>query len=163
MTVGGRMRALTIAGLVCLGLAGSILHIGLHFPYDQGLLYTYLIPIVSLLLSVLVVPLLFGLRRSAWAQLLNGMTSIVGIVSMSHFWLATGRNTLADSLILITKWALGQLLFEAELDFRAGRAWNAQARRPKWWRFLRPVWWLIHLVAIAAVYALGVIVLGGEG
>jgi hypothetical protein len=169
LTVAGRLRALAISGIFCMGLGGLLLHAKIHwiFSGDQ-LLPTNLIPLVATLVSVIAVTALFATgKHSAEAQLLNGMTAVIGIVVMTHYMLALSagdyqlsvlvlQGTLADSLILIGKWALGQMLFEIDADRQAGRALKDIGKRPAWWRYLRPGWWLIHLLAMAAVYTVGV-------
>jgi len=162
------MRLCAVLSLALIGLGGGLLHFKIHIPFDpdEGILGTYLVPYVSMPFTVFAVPLLFAIRKSAWAQLINGMTAIVGMVVMTHFmihraggeyslgWLLLG-GTLADSFLLAGKWSVGQMMFEADLDRLAKRDWDAVGRRPKWWRFQRLGWWLIHLALIALVYAVG--------
>jgi len=170
-TVSGRLRALAVAGIFCMGLGGLLLHAKIHWIFKGGEFQpTNLVPLVATLTSVLIVTALFSTgRHSATAQLINGMACIIGIVTMTHYMIVELDGayslkailiygTLADSLILAGKWALGQMLFEIDLDRAAGRGLNDRAKRPAYWRYLRAPWWGFHLAAMGGVYALGVLV-----
>jgi hypothetical protein len=171
LTVTGRVRALAIAGIVLSGSGGFLIHFRAHWIVKNDVFVPYgLVPLCAAVISIIVVPWLFAAgRRSDLAQLLNGMTAIVGAIAMTHIMIAHAsaahfaksifiNGTLPDSLLACGKWVLGQLLFEFDADRLAQRGFDDPSKRAAWWRFLRPGWWGIHLAAMGGVYTAGVFI-----
>jgi hypothetical protein len=137
-----------------------LLHCRIH-PVKTN--YSNLVPAVSGILSVLVVPLLFCFRRSiAYGYVLNGFLVIVGTITMAHFSIAHWPNpvtvqaillttTLADILILWAKFFIGKTLFD--LEFFGYEA--AKEKKGITYRYPNMGWWLVHLAAVSVVYYLG--------
>jgi hypothetical protein len=123
MTVRAYIKSTLLIGLLTLSIGGLLLHSRIH-PVKAN--YSNLVPAVSGLLSILVVPLLFCFRRSiAYGYVLNGFLVIIGTITMAHFSIAHWPNpvtvqavllttTLADILILWAKFFIGKSLFDLE-------------------------------------------------
>jgi hypothetical protein len=160
MTVRAYIKSMLLIGLLTLSIGGLLLHSRIH-PVKAN--YSNLVPAVSGVLSVLVVPLLFCFRRSiAYGYVLNGFLVIIGTITMGHFSIAHWPNpttvqavllntTLADILILWTKFFIGKSLFD--LEFFGYDA--AREKKGKTYRYPNMEWWFIHLAVISFVYYLG--------
>jgi hypothetical protein len=160
MTVRAYIKSMLLIGLLTLSIGGLLLHSRIH-PIKTN--YSNLVPAVSGILSVLVVPLLFCFRRTiAYGYVLNGFLVIIGTITMAHFSIAHWPNPatvqafllttlLADILILWTKFFIGKSLFD--LEFFGYDA--AKEKKGKTYRYPNMGWWLIHLAAISLVYYLG--------
>jgi hypothetical protein len=123
----------------------------------------HFIPLISGLLSILVIPLLFSFRKTIeYGYVLNGMVVIIGTVAMAHlsivYWPAPAtvgsiilKTTLADIVILWGKFFIGKALFDLEFFGYDPR----MAKKGKTYRYPHLGWWLIHLAAISLVYLLG--------
>jgi hypothetical protein len=160
MTVRTYTKSILLVGLLTLSIGGLLLHSRIH-PVKAN--YSNLVPAVSGLLSVLVVPLLFCFRRStAYGYVLNGFLVITGTITMAHFsivhWPSPAtvqavilNTTLADILILWAKFFIGKALFD--LEFFGYEA--AKEKKGLTYRYPNVGWWLIHLAAVSLVYYLG--------
>jgi hypothetical protein len=149
-----------LIGLLTLSIGGLLLHSRIH-PVKTN--YSNLVPAVSGLLSVLVVPLLFCSRRTiAYGYVLNGFLVIIGTITMGHFSIANWPNPatlqgvlvntlLADILILWGKFFIGKSIFD--LEFFGYDA--AREKKGVTYRYPNMGWWLIHLVAVSIVYYIG--------
>jgi hypothetical protein len=149
-----------LIGLLTLSIGGLLLHSRIH-PVKTN--YSNLVPAVSGLLSVLVVPLLFCFRRTiAYGYVLNGFLVIIGTITMAHFSIAHWPNPatlqgvlvntlLADILILWGKFFIGKSIFD--LEFFGYDA--AREKKGVTYRYPNMGWWLIHLVAISIIYYIG--------
>jgi len=148
-----------IAAIFFLGLGGWLMHARIH-PLDEPGDY---IPFISGIISVIILPVLF-LRRgtTAYAYVINGMLAIIGIITMSHFSLThlagnmsfsnvVFKSTFPYSFILIGKFMAGKCIFDLEFFSMEENA----VRAGRFLRYPNMGWWLVHLVAMAAVYAAG--------
>ena len=161
MTTQTHIKSLLLLSLFTLGLGGLLLHLRIH-PTTSEHAYNA-IPLVAGILSVLLVPVLFSFKRTLdYGYILNGFLVIIGTITMAQFSIVrcprpvTAQTlvlmtTLADILILFGKFLVGKALFGLE---RHGYAPNLPLAG-KSWRYPNLGWWLIHLIAISAIYALG--------
>lgn len=160
VTVKVYMRAVLLAALVTMSLGGFMLHLRVH-PFSQH--SSILVNIVASLLSILVVPVLFSIRRTVhYGYVLNGFITIVATITMGHFSihylpdpLSIGGiflgTTLPDILIVWGKFFVGKALFDLEV-----MGYNADLeKRGVAWRYPNLGWWLVHLIAVSAVYWAG--------
>jgi hypothetical protein len=160
MTVRTYVKSVLMAGLVTSALGGFLLHTRIH-PVTHN--WANLIPLLSGIIGVLVIPLLFGNRRTLhWGYVLNGFTAIIGTVVMAHFSLVHWpkpltletfflNTLLADIMILWGKFFIGKALFDLELF-----GYDAEhQKKGVWWRYPNLGWLAIHLIAVSAVYAAG--------
>ncbi len=160
MTVKVYMRAVLLAALVTMSLGGFMLHLRVH-PFSQH--SSILVNIVASLLSILVVPVLFSIRRTVhYGYVLNGFITIVATITMAHFSihylpdpLSVGGvflgTTLPDIPIV---WGSSSW---ARRLFRIWRSWDIMptSRRKVSPRYPNLGWWLVHLIAVSAVYWAG--------
>jgi len=152
MLVRKHIKLQLIFALLLLAVGGYMIHTAAHNP--TKVIWGY-VPYISGLLGVIAIPVLFLFRRTLHlANILNGFTCIIGVITMMHFALAMVRpNIYADVLILIAKFYVGQAIFSLEL-FN-----NIDAPRVvKGWNLIRYPnigFWYVHLITLAAVYALG--------
>ena len=154
------LKITLITGLVFLALGGWCLHLRFHPPAKDT---DNLIPFLSGILSVFLMPLLFCYRRTlAWAYTLNGFSVILGTVTMAQFSIAHFQGpvtlpdillttTLADIAILWAKFVLGKALFD--LEFLRSEA--DPAPKGHFFRYPHMGWWWVHLFSIAGIYFLG--------
>jgi len=160
MTVRAYTRSILLVGLWVLAVGGLLLHCRIHPVKDN---YSNLVPLVSCLLSVLIVPILFCFRRSiAYGYVLNGFFVIIGTITMTHFSIAHWpkpatiqavllTTTLSDILILWARFFIGKALFDLEFfDYDAAKEIKGTTLR-----YPDMGWWLVHLVAVSVVYYLG--------
>ena len=160
MTVRIYTKSMLLMGLLVLSIGGLLLHTRIH-PVRTN--YSNLVPAVSGVLSILVVPLLFCFRRTiAYGYVLNGFLVITGTITMAHFSIAHWPNpvtvqavllntTLADILILWGKFFIGKSLFDLEfLGYDA-----AKEKKGRTFRYPNMGWWVVHLAAVSIVYYLG--------
>ena len=163
MTQKQNLRVLLICSLLFLSLGGWLLHSRIHPLGEHS---GNIIPAASGLLSVVVITLLFCFRRTvAYGYVLNGMTVIIGTITMAHFSLIHApavftlqvllfKTLLADIAVLWGKFAIGKALFELELLKQPEDA----VRKGRFFRYPNMGWWWVHLVALSVVYALGTLI-----
>jgi hypothetical protein len=149
-----------LVGLVTLSIGGLMLHSRIH-PVKTN--RSNLVPVVSCVLSILVVPSLFCFRKTiSYGYVLNGFLVIIGTITMAHFSIAHWPNPatisaiilntlLADILILWGKFFIGKSLFDLEFFGYD----DVREKKGKTYRYPNMGWWLVHLVAISVVYYLG--------
>jgi hypothetical protein len=155
-----KLRLLLISGLIFVSLGGWLLHLRLHPPFK---LPANIIPFLAEMISFTVLPVMFLIRSTtAYAYVVNGMLVIIGTITMAHFSLARPPETLTpvtvflstlfpDIVILFTNFVLGKALFELTLLKNE----ETPARHGRFFRYPNMGWWLVHLAAMSAVYALG--------
>ncbi len=159
-----RLRGSLILALGAMSLGGLLLHLRIHPVFIEGVFsWTYLTPVIIGILSIVVIPCLFLKRNtSGLAYLLNGLAVIFGIIMMSHLSIISWEGgfhiskvllgtTLADSLILFSKFFIGKAIFENYYPERI----ELNCKFPQCFRFLFDGWWLIHFIGISVVYSLG--------
>jgi hypothetical protein len=154
------IKSTLLIGLLVLSIGGLLLHSRIH---PVGANHSNLVPAISGLLAVLVVPLLFCFRKTtAYGYVLNGFMVITGTITMSHFSIAHWPNPatvqavllntlLADILILWSKFFVGKSLFD--LEFFGYEA--AREKKGKSFRYPNMGWWFVHLGTVSIVYYLG--------
>jgi hypothetical protein len=160
MTIRTYTKAVLLTALVTLSLGGFLVHVRIH-PVSQN--SANFIPLISGLLSILVIPLLFAFRKTIeYGYVLNGILVIIGTIGMAHFsivhWPAPAtagsiifKTLLADIVVLWSKFFVGKALFDLEFYGYDPRT----AKKGKTYRYPNLGWWLLHLVAISLVYLLG--------
>jgi hypothetical protein len=160
MTARTYVKTMLLCALVSLALGGLLLHVRIH-PVSQN--PSNLVAPVAGVLSIVVVPFLCSRKRLIdYGYVLNGMLVIVGTITMAHFSLARWpvpatfetlilKTLLADIAVLWGNFFVGKALFDLEFfGYDANRE-----KKGKVWRYPNSGWWLVHLVAISAVYYLG--------
>jgi hypothetical protein len=160
MTIRTYTKSILLVALVTLSLGGFLLHGRIH-PVSQN--SANFIPLISGVLSILVIPMLFSFKKTIeYGYVLNGFLVIIGTIGMAHLsivhWPAPAtlgsiilKTTLADILILWSKFFIGKAFFDLEFYGYDPR----RAKKGKTYRYPNLGWWTIHLVAISLVYLLG--------
>lgn len=154
-----------LCGYLVISLGGFLLHARIHDPGKDAENY---IPFIAGLFSVLVLTALFSCRKTVpYAYLLNGFIVIIGTVTMARFsyekmaespapatlYAIIFQTTLADILILATKFYLGKALFD--LAFTPVEKMGAPVATTRYWRYPKNGFWLVHFVFISALYLIG--------
>jgi hypothetical protein len=160
MTVRTYTKTILLAALVTLSLGGLLLHIRIH-PIAKN--SVNLIPLISCLLSIFVIPVLFSFKKTVeYGYVFNGFLVIIGTIGMAHFslvnWPAPAtvgsiifKTMLIDILILWSKFFVGKALFDLEFFGYDPH----KAKKGITYRYPNLGWWTVHLVAISLVYLLG--------
>jgi len=155
-----KLRRLLAGGLFFISLGGWILHVRIHPPSENA---SYYVPFIAGLIGFTAVPAMFLFRKTlAYAYVVNGMLVIIGTITMTHFSLAHPPETITfytlifhtlfpDVVILFTNFMLGKALFELEML----KTEETRSRQGRFFRYPNMGWWLVHLVALSAVYLLG--------
>ena len=155
------LRLVLILAIFFLALGGWLLHLRIHQPAKDAENY---IPFVAGLISVFVIPVLFIFRSTIpFAYLLNGMTVIIGTITMTHFSIENHPQVwtlqtillgtcLPDILMLWGKFAVGKALFD--LDPVINRP-DAEISSGRFFRFPNMGFWFVHVVTLTAVYLIG--------
>ena len=153
-------KSVLLSELVALSLGGFLFHGRVH-PVAQH--PSNVIAALSGVLSIIAVPLLFSFKKTLpYGYVLNGFLAILGTLVMGHFALvhwphpATLRaillnTTLADILIVWSKFLVGKSLFD--LEFYGYDPNKVRKGHP--YRYPNLGWWGIHFVAVGIVYTLG--------
>ena len=156
------LKLLLILAIFFLALGGWLLHLRIH-PIGKDA--EHYIPAVAGLISVIIIPLLFIFRSTTpFAYLLNGMTVIIGTITMAHFSIKNPPQVwtlltilmgtcLPDILILWGKFALGKAIFEMEVTLNHP---EDTVRSGRFFRFPNMGFWLAHVVTLTVVYTIGV-------
>ena len=155
------LRLVLILAIFFLALGGWLLHLRIHPTAKDAENY---IPFVAGLISVIVIPVLFIFRSTIpFAYLLNGMTVIIGTITMTHFSIENHPpvwtlqtillgTCLPDILMLWGKFAVGKALFD--LDPVISRP-DAEISSGRFFRFPNMGFWFVHVVTLTAVYLIG--------
>ena len=155
------LRLVLILAIFFLALGGWLLHLRIH-PIAKGA--EYYIPAVAGFISVIIISILFIFRSTTpFAYLLNGMTVIIGTITMAHFSIKNPPQVwtlqtillgtcLPDILMLWGKFAVGKALFD--LDPVINRP-DAPISSGRFFRFPNIGFWFVHLVTLTAVYLIG--------
>ena len=168
MKVRTYIKSILLCALILIAIGGFLLHTRIHPLKDPKTMeaeYENLVPLIAGILSIIVVPILFLFKKSTpYAYVINGLTVIVGTITMTHYSIATWpANTavtvrtiilgtmLMDIVILWGKFFVGKALFELEIFGYSGE----MERKGNPLRYPNIGWWLVHLVAVSIVYSLG--------
>ena len=155
------LRVVLILAIFFLALGGWLLHLRIHPLAKDAENY---IPFVAGFISVIVIPVLFIFRSTiSFAYLLNGMTVIIGTITMAQFSIENPPQVLtlktiflgtllADIILLWGKFAVGKALFD--LDSVINRP-DAQISSGRFFRYPNMGFWFVHLVSLTAVYMIG--------
>jgi hypothetical protein len=155
------LRLTLILAIFFLALGGWLLHLRIHSPAKDAENY---IPAVAGFISVIVIPVLFIFRSTtSFAYLLNGMTVIIGTITMAHFSIEHPPQVwtlqtillgtlLADIALLWGKFAVGKALFDMESIVNHP---DDQLRNGRFFRFPNMGFWFAHVVTLTAVYLIG--------
>ncbi len=156
------LHMILIIAVVILALGGWLLHLHIHLLSDDTENY---IPFVSGLISIIVIPALFIFRSTIpFAYLLNGMTVIIGTITMTHFTIENPppvwtfqsffmATLIAEIIILWGKFAVGKAIYELESTVK-----NPENPRSKgrFFRFPNMGFWLVHVVTLTVVYTISI-------
>lgn len=152
-------KLLLVFALVCVSLGGWLLHLKIHPPGRSTVNY---IPFITGIVSIIIIPLLFMFKKTVhWGYVLNGMTVILGTVTMAHYSLKNFPETLTfkvifiystlpDIILLFTKFFVGKALFDLILF-----GYSDNQKTGSFVRYPNMGWWLVHLVTISIIYYLG--------
>ncbi|MHB8139560.1 MAG: hypothetical protein ACYDGO_14405 [Smithellaceae bacterium] len=155
------LRFVLILAIFFMALGGWLLHLRIHELSKDSSNY---IPAVAGLISVFIVPVLFIFRSTIpFAYLFNGMTVIIGTITMFHFSLLNPPplwtfsavlfgTLLPDIALLWGKFAVGKALFE--LDTALNQP-DAPMRKGRFFRFPNMGFWYVHMVTLSVVYLIG--------
>jgi hypothetical protein len=155
------LRVVLILAIFFLALGGLLLHLRIHPVTKDAENY---IPLVAGFISVIIIPVLFIFRSTiSFAYLLNGMTVIIGTITMTHFTIENHPpvwtlqtiflgTLLADIIMLWGKFAVGKALFD--LDAVINRP-DAVVSGGRFFRFPNMGFWFAHLVTLTIVYIIG--------
>jgi hypothetical protein len=160
MTVRTYTKSTLLVALITLSLGGFLLHLRIHTLTQNP---SNIIPIISGVLSIIVLPLLFSFRKTLhYGYVLNGFLAIIGTIVMAHFAIAHWpepatletiilKSTLADIIIVWSKFFVGKALFDLEtLGYDPAKDKKGIA-----YRYPNMGWWLVHLMGLSIVYTLG--------
>lgn len=163
MTVRSHIRKTLLASLIVLAVGGFLLHLRVHPFVPLAKNSSKIVPFISDILSIVLVPVLFYFRRSlSYGYVLNGMLVILGTITMADFAIEKFqppvtfegvilKTTLSDIAILWGKFFVGKALFDLEtFGYDV-----AMEKKGKTYRYPNYGWWFIHLGVIALVYYLG--------
>ena len=155
------LRLVLILAIFFLALGGWLLHLRIHPIAKDAENY---IPLVAGFISVFLIPVLFIFRSTiSFAYLLNGMTVIIGTITMTHFSIENHPQVwtlqtillgtcLPDILMLWGKFAVGKALFD--LDPVISRP-DAEISSGRFFRFPNMGFWFVHVVTLTVVYLIG--------
>jgi hypothetical protein len=155
------LRVTLILAIFFLALGGWLLHLRIH-PLAKDA--ENFIPAVAGFISVIIIPVLFMFRSTIFfAYLLNGMTVIIGTITMAHFSIENPPpawtvqtillgTLLADIALLWGKFAVGKALFDMESTMQHP---DEPVRSGRFFRFPNMGFWYAHLVTLTAVYMIG--------
>jgi len=155
------LRLVLISAIFFLAVGGWLLHLRIHPIAKDAENYN---PLVAGFISVFLIPVLFIFRSTIpFAYLLNGMTVIIGTITMTHFSIENHPQVwtlqtillgtcLPDILMLWGKFAVGKALFD--LDPVINRP-DAQISSGRFFRFPNMGFWFVHVVTLTAVYLIG--------
>jgi hypothetical protein len=148
---------LPICAIFLLSLGGWLLHVRIHAvsfdaanPSNPALFVPFLVGI----LSVVIVPFLLNFRGTfVVGYLINGMSVVVGTLTMGAFSLAKLSSPvtlkglvvgtlLADILLLLPKLFLGQIVLYHYHPNGMGRLFT-------------PFWWTKHFIYLGVIFTLG--------
>ena len=155
------LRFILILAIFFMALGGWLLHLRIH---ELGKDSSHYIPAIAGLISVFIVPVLFIFRLTIpFAYLINGITVIIGTITMVHFSLLNPPpvwtfstvlfgTLVPDIALLWGKFAVGKALFELDLTLNEP---DALVRKGRFFRFPNMGFWYVHVVTLSVVYLIG--------
>ncbi len=155
------LRITLILAIFFLALGGWLLHLRIHPIAEDP---EHFVPAVAGFISVIIIPVLFMFRSTiSFAYLLNGMTVIIGTITMAHFsiekfppaWTLQTilfGTLLADIALLWGKFAVGKALFDMESALQHP---EEPVREGRFFRFPNMGFWYVHVVTLTVVYLIG--------
>ena len=155
------LRLILILAIFFLALGGWLLHLRIHPAAKDAENY---IPFLAGFISIIVTPVLFIFRSTIpFAYLINGMTVIIGTITMTHFSIENPPQVwnlqtifmgtlLADIVLLWGKFAVGEALFELETAVNQP---DAKMRSERFFRFPNMGFWFVHVITLTTVYIIG--------
>ena len=144
-----------------LALGGWLLHLRIH-PLAKDA--ENIIPAAAGFISVIIIPVLFMFRSTiSFAYLFNGMTVIIGTITMTHFSIENPPpawtlqtilfgTCLPDIFLLWGKFAVGKALFDMEAVVQHP---DDPVRGGRFFRFPNMGFWYAHVVTLTTVYLIG--------
>ncbi len=155
MTQKSYLKTFLIAALLFLSVGGFMMHYFFHPIMGETAKLVNFVPFIAGLMSIFIVTTLFLIKNlMPYAYLMNGMLAIIGMITMASFTFhGKPYPLLPDILILFSVFCIGKLLFELELT----REDNLIKPRHKgrFFRYPNMGYWIVHLVSLSAVFALG--------
>ncbi|MGP8152859.1 MAG: hypothetical protein ACLQBQ_01775 [Smithella sp.] len=155
------LRVTLLLAIFFLAFGGWLLHLRIHkLDADPE----NFIPAVAGFISVIIIPVLFMFRSTiSFAYLLNGMTVIIGTITMAHFSIENRPpvwtlqtilfgTLLADIILLWGKFAVGKALFDMETVVQHP---DEPVRSGRFFRFPNIGFWYAHVVTLTTVYLIG--------
>jgi hypothetical protein len=148
---------LPICALVLLSLGGWLLHARAHsvsFDPSNPSNPAFVVPFLVGLLSIIAAPILLNFKGTfVVGYLINGMSVVIGTITMAAFSLAklpsplTAQNILTGTmlwsiLLLFPKLLLGQMILLHYHPNGMGRLFTGS-------------WWLRHFIYLSAIFTLG--------
>lgn len=160
MTKKQNVKIILLSALFLVSLGGFLLHLRIHQPTARTANY---VPFISGILSVIIIPAMFMFRSTtAYAYVINGMLAIIGTITMAHYSLGGLfsisaaqdiflKTTMPDIFVLWGKFALGKAIF----DFETSASNLDMPHKGRFIRYPNMGWWLVHLVFLSLLYAIG--------
>jgi hypothetical protein len=154
-------RITLILAIFFLALGGWLLHLRIHPTAEDA---ENFIPTVAGFISVIIIPVLFMFRSTvAFAYLLNGMTVIIGTITMATFSIENHPpvwtlqtilfgTLFADIILLWGKFAVGKALFDMESVMQHP---DDPVKSGRFFRFPNMGFWYAHVVTLTTVYLIG--------
>lgn len=155
MTQKTYLKVFLLSALFFLTAGGFLLHFGIHQIMGANAKMVNFVPFTAGLVSVFVVITLFLFRKMiSYAYLLNGMITIIGIITMASFSVhGQPYPLIPDIIILVSVFCIGKLLFELELTSEENL--KKPRHHGRFIRFPNMGYWLVHLVGLSVVFTLG--------
>lgn len=156
------LKLLLIICLYLLSFGGWLMHYHIHPP--AGNVSNY-VPLLTGLVSIFIIPTLFFRKGLvSYAYILNGMTVIIGTITMVHYSLTELPSPLIISAVLLnttfpvivllwTKVFIGKVIFDLEVTNINNL--NTPRHPGRFWRYPNMGFWWVHLISLSLVYYLG--------
>jgi cation transport ATPase len=155
MTQKKYLKIFLVSALVFIALGGLMIHYGFHPVSGSRARMVNYVPFIAGLITIFIVTTLFMYKKLIpFAYLMNGMLCIIGIIAMTVYSLTPRHIPLwADIITLLALFCLGKLLFELEMTIPSNL--DALRRRGRFLRYPNMGYWVVHLVTLSIVFALG--------
>lgn len=156
------LKFLLIICLYLLSIGGWLMHYRIHPPAVNVSNY---VPFLTGLVSIFIIPTMFFRKELvSYAYVLNGITVIIGTITMVHYSLTELPSPLTISAVLLnttfpvivllwTKVFLGKAIFDLELTNTNNL--DTPRHHGRFWRYPNMGFWWVHLISLSLVYYLG--------